>query len=303
MRRIGSWISSKLGIACALFLLMSITCAICGIPINILNLSIRSSDVPVNTEGVAVNVLNITLDSAKKIDPAPKKEAVKDTTTTENVAPESDTPKTSDPELDVSKKDEKVSATSAIVEEPTSIIADVDVKTKLYVDNDKFTKKYDAYFNKYSKRYFGVGFDYRWFKAQGLAESLLNDSALSHCGARGIMQIMPPTFVEIKIKNKQIVGSIDNPRWNIEAGIYYDKLMFDKWKAKRPIKDRLSFMFASYNAGFGNILKGQKQCLSRCPTKNCNLWENITPVAKYVDRWIYKETLGYVNRIFRYMRT
>ena len=34
-------------------------------------------------------------------------------------------------------------------------------------------KKYDPYFSKYSKRYFGPGFDWRHFKAQAVAESRL----------------------------------------------------------------------------------------------------------------------------------
>ena len=47
--------------------------------------------------------------------------------------------------------------------------------------------RYDNYFRKYSKRYFGLGFDWRYFKAQGMAESELNPNAKSYVGARGIM--------------------------------------------------------------------------------------------------------------------
>ena len=57
--------------------------------------------------------------------------------------------------------------------------------------------RYDDYFKKYSKRYFGAPFDWRFFKAQGMAESELNARARSFVGARGIMQLMPSTFALI----------------------------------------------------------------------------------------------------------
>jgi membrane-bound lytic murein transglycosylase F len=57
--------------------------------------------------------------------------------------------------------------------------------------------KYDKYFLKYSKRYFGPGFDWHYFKAQAVAESRLQADARSRVGAVGVMQIMPRTFEEI----------------------------------------------------------------------------------------------------------
>ncbi len=169
------------------------------------------------------------------------------------------------------------------------------------VNNPKLTTKFDTYFNKYSKRYFGPGFDFKWFKSQGIAESALNANAKSWVGAKGIMQVMPATFREIKSRNPNIIGNIDDPRWNIEAGIYYDNQLFKSWKSERPFEDRLAFMFASYNAGIGNVLKGQKQCSLTIPHVNCNLWQNIVPVAHNVRSWRSEETLGYVTRIFKFM--
>lgn len=172
--------------------------------------------------------------------------------------------------------------------------------SKIPINNPRWTTKYDVYFNKYSKRYFGPGFDFKWFKAQGMAESALKADAESWVGAKGIMQVMPATFREIKQRNKAIVGELADPRWNIEAGIYYDHRLFNSWKSKRPFEDRLAFMFASYNAGMGNVLKGQRQCMSKT-NSNCNLWRNIVPVAHNVRSWRSEETLGYVKRIFKFM--
>jgi len=60
--------------------------------------------------------------------------------------------------------------------------------------------KFDKYFSKYSKRFFGPTFDWHYFKAQAVAESRLNPKAESGVGAAGIMQIMPRTFKEISKK-------------------------------------------------------------------------------------------------------
>ena len=97
--------------------------------------------------------------------------------------------------------------------------------------------RFDAYFSKYSKRYFGPDFDWRHFKAQAVAESRLQASAQSAVGARGIMQIMPRTFQEIRNKQPVIKGTRSQPRWNIAAGIYYDRQLWNTWKAERPFQD------------------------------------------------------------------
>jgi membrane-bound lytic murein transglycosylase MltF len=82
--------------------------------------------------------------------------------------------------------------------------------------------RYDELFRKYSKRFFGVGYDWRYFKAQGMAESNLDSAARSYVGARGIMQLMPTTFAQIQSRRTEF-ESIDNVEWNIAAGILHDR--------------------------------------------------------------------------------
>jgi membrane-bound lytic murein transglycosylase F len=53
--------------------------------------------------------------------------------------------------------------------------------------------RYDDTFRKAAKRSFGPAFDWRVFKAQGMAESNLDPLARSRVGARGLMQLMPST--------------------------------------------------------------------------------------------------------------
>jgi len=155
--------------------------------------------------------------------------------------------------------------------------------------------KFDPYFNKYSKRYFGPGFDWRYFKAQAVAESRLKAGAKSGVGAVGVMQIMPATFNEIKNRQPAIKGTRKQPRWNIAAGIYYNRSIWKLWQSKRPFQDRINFMFGSYNAGKGNILKAQK--LAKANGVNPNLWSSIETALPEVTRRHSRETIQYIKKI------
>jgi membrane-bound lytic murein transglycosylase F len=156
------------------------------------------------------------------------------------------------------------------------------------------SERYDDTFRKYSKRYFGVGFDWRLFKAQGMAESNLDSAATSWVGARGIMQLMPTTFHEISSRNPEM-ARIDDPEWNIAAGIFYDRTLWQLW-AKDSVEDhRREFMLASYNAGRGTILSAQ--AMARRDSLDHRSWPQIERVAPKVRRWRHEETLGYLKRI------
>jgi len=154
--------------------------------------------------------------------------------------------------------------------------------------------RYDETFRKYSKRYFGPGFDWRHFKAQGLAESNLDPNAQSWVGARGIMQLMPSTYNEVRTKNPAI-KHIDDPEWNIAAGIYYDRQLWRRWETDSVESDRLHFTFASYNAGRLTILRAQDT--ARTHALDHRTWKNIETVAPRMKRWRHTETLDYVRRI------
>ena len=169
-------------------------------------------------------------------------------------------------------------------------------KIKNTIDDPKWTCQYDNHFRKNSKRYFGVGFNWKWWKAQSITESALKKDAESWVGAKGLMQVMPCTYKDIQ-KKVPSLGNINEPRWNIAAGIYYNKYLFNNWTSKRPFIDRMSFIFASYNGGMGNVLKAQKFCLKVKKGTNCNLWESIVRVALMVQTWRYSESLHYVEKI------
>jgi soluble lytic murein transglycosylase-like protein len=154
--------------------------------------------------------------------------------------------------------------------------------------------KYDSYFKKYAKRYFGIGFDWKLFKAQGMAESGLSPTARSWVGARGVMQLMPSTYHDISSHRPEMT-SIDDPQWNIAAGIMHDRDMWTLWKDSVPDDDRWRFMFAGYNAGEGTIFRAQG--VAKASKLDHRTWPSIESVAPTVPRWRYKETLGYVHTI------
>lgn len=127
-----------------------------------------------------------------------------------------------------------------------------------------------------------------------MAESNLDSAATSWVGARGIMQLMPTTFREISSKNPEM-ARIDDPEWNIAAGIFYDRLLWRRWALDSIEDHRKEFMLASYNAGRGTILKAQS--VARLDSLDHRAWPSIERVAPRVGRWRYSETLGYVRRI------
>ena len=154
--------------------------------------------------------------------------------------------------------------------------------------------KYDKYFQKYSKRYFGPAMDWKIFKAQAFAESNLDPDAKSWVGAKGLMQLMPATYADIQLKNPEL-GEISEPRWNIAAGIYYNRHLWKRWEEKTEQEERLRFVFGSYNAGFQTIKRAQQ--IAAQESLDVARWVSIETVAPEVPRWRHEETVGYVRKI------
>jgi membrane-bound lytic murein transglycosylase F len=161
----------------------------------------------------------------------------------------------------------------------------------------KATDRYDETFRKYSKRYFGPGFDWTYFKAQAMAESNLNPDARSHVGARGLMQLMPTTYKMIQSRQPEL-GEINDPEFNIAAGIMHDRYLWRLWSKDIGELERLNYMFGSYNAGEGTITRARET--ARAQNLDHAQWSNIETIAPTVPRWRYRETLGYVRKIETY---
>jgi membrane-bound lytic murein transglycosylase F len=135
--------------------------------------------------------------------------------------------------------------------------------------------------------------DWHWLKAQLWCESRLNPSAVSWIGAEGIGQIMPGTWPEIR----EGLGLPDDASpftdvYGIAGAAWYDRQMWNKWRSPRPELDRIKLMFASYNAGFGNVLKAQG--LAHGATGAEPVLAELIHVTGAVNA---KETRDYVRRI------
>jgi len=155
-----------------------------------------------------------------------------------------------------------------------------------------WTTKYDHHFRKYTKRYFGPNFDWRWFKSQGIAESGLRDKAKSNVGAVGVMQIMPSTYAELHKKSPYLSsGTLSDPRWNIASGIFYDRLLYTRWNKNLDSSTKengLYMTFASYNAGYSRISRAHKKAKNKSGTYGS--WDDI-------KQKVPSQTRHYVKRI------
>lgn len=156
------------------------------------------------------------------------------------------------------------------------------------VDDPQWTAAYDGTFRKYSRRFFGPAFDWRWWKAQAIAESSLRADVDSRAGARGLMQIMPATWEEIAEQAPLTLTDAYHPEQSIAAGVWYDAWLHAHWSDLPDRLQRLAFTLASYNGGRGRILRAQDRC------GGCAAW----PAA---SRHAPAETVRYVARIMGLM--
>ena len=137
---------------------------------------------------------------------------------------------------------------------------------------------YDKIVKKFARRY---GFDWRLISAQIYAESRFRPDVVSHRGAIGLMQVMPSTARHFNVDPKVLL----RPEDNIALGCYYDRWLYELWKGP-PERDRLAFMFASYNAGRRAILRAHAKARRKYR------WSAVEPLVP-------GETRIYVRKIFR----
>lgn len=138
------------------------------------------------------------------------------------------------------------------------------------------------------------GVDWRLFKAQLYQESLLDPSAQSPVGARGLAQFMPGTWADVTRRLGYGDVSPHVSRYAIPAGAYYMGSLRKSWSAPRPEADRHSLAMASYNAGIGNLLKAQRLA------GGANAYADIISALPEVTGRYSKETITYVERIWKF---
>ena len=93
-------------------------------------------------------------------------------------------------------------------------------------------------------------FDWRLILAIIKQESAFMDSAVSHAGAFGFMQIMPGTGAGLQRELK--LSDTRTPANNLIAGIYYYATLVASFEFLG--EDKYKFALAAYNAGLGRVI-------------------------------------------------
>jgi soluble lytic murein transglycosylase len=126
-----------------------------------------------------------------------------------------------------------------------------------------------------------------WSLAEGISrqESSFDPYAVSHAGARGMMQLMTGTAREQA--GKLGVGFdayrlISDPSYNVMIGSAYFKRLLDSWNGSVPLA------VAAYNAGSGNVRKWVDR--NGDPRGNVDM-------LKWIEAIPYSETRAYVQRV------
>ncbi len=130
--------------------------------------------------------------------------------------------------------------------------------------------EYDDLIKKYSKE---LGWDWRIVASLIYQESHFDPKAKSWAGAVGLMQLTPVIARKYNVKN------LNDPYENLKAGMKYLKWLDNYWaKYIKDKNERMKFVLASYNIGFGHIQDARR--LAEKYGANPNVWENN--VEKYL---------------------
>ena len=113
-------------------------------------------------------------------------------------------------------------------------------------------------------------------------ESTFKPRAMSHKGARGLMQLMPGTAARFG------VTSIWDPKQNIEGGTRYMRFLLDKFEGD------VRLALAGYNAGEGAVMKYGY----RVPPYN-ETQEYVRRISKRYDLIRDPMAYQYANRVTR----
>ena len=118
---------------------------------------------------------------------------------------------------------------------------------KNYILKIFYPIKFEDIVNKYSKLY---EVDKNLIFAVIKSESKFDSEANSHKGAKGLMQVMDETAIDISIELGEEEKEINllDPETNIKIGTKYLKNLIDKY-------NNINIALIAYNAGIGNVDK------------------------------------------------
>lgn len=162
--------------------------------------------------------------------------------------------------------------------------------------------KYDDIIKKYAAE---LGWDWRILASQIYQESQFDPRAKSWAGAVGLMQLMPETAKHYGVKDPR------DPIQSLNAGMKYLLWLDNYWKNTIPDKqERIKFVLASYNIGFGHIEDAMR--LAEKYGANPKIWnDNVEKYLLLKSKKKYytdpvvrngysdgRETVKYIREIF-----
>jgi soluble lytic murein transglycosylase len=132
-----------------------------------------------------------------------------------------------------------------------------------------------------------AAYSHNWALAHGITrqESSFDRAAVSHAGARGLMQLMPGTAREQagKVGLPYDFGRLtSDPSYNVMLGSSYFQRLLNQWGGNAPMA------VASYNAGAGNVSKWVRA--NGDPRGGAD-------IVTWIEAIPYSETRNYVQRV------
>jgi membrane-bound lytic murein transglycosylase MltF len=145
-------------------------------------------------------------------------------------------------------------------------------------------------------RTYGEQYDFDWLMLASFAfqESGFDQSARSHVGAVGVMQIMPSTAADKAVG----IADIDVLENNVHAGTKYLARLRDHYFSDESMleTERMLFTMAGYNAGPNRINRLRRVAAAR--GLDPDIWFNNVELV--VAAKVGGEPVDYVGNIYRY---
>jgi soluble lytic murein transglycosylase len=127
-----------------------------------------------------------------------------------------------------------------------------------------------------------------WALAHGIMrqESSFERTAVSHAGARGLMQLMPGTARQASSRlglNYELSRLTGDPQYNVMLGTHHLSTLMDEWGGNAVL------VAAAYNAGSGNV--------RRWVAANGDPRLPGVDVVGWIEDIPFSETRNYVQRV------
>ncbi|MFI3314959.1 MAG: transglycosylase SLT domain-containing protein [Rikenellaceae bacterium] len=170
------------------------------------------------------------------------------------------------------------------------------------------SREISAFDNLIREKSYNFGFDWRFISAIAYNESRFKPQSISHCGASGIMQIMPAIARHFNVSSEDITLPENNVEVALKLLTKIEKML--NLPPNISENDKLSLMLACYNGGYGHVSDARR--LTRKYGDNPNDWNDVKKYLKakseeiyYTDsavksgRFIGNETLAFVDNVLR----